>query len=275
MAMTDERLRLSVHIGGTFTGVVLDRGSSSRISTKVRRTHAAPEIGLLDGVSQLCQQAAVSMADVDLLLHGTTLATNAIIERRGARTALLTTKGIGDTVEIGTENRHDQYDIFLKEPVPLVARDLRFTVAERIDVNGNPLLPLDDNEVEARANELLDLDVQSVAISFIHASANGENEQRARDIISRRAPNISISISSEVCPEVREYERVSMTVANAYVCPVMANYLSRLEGVVNLSRLGRKNGSKEHSSESVGRISCDFGDFAPRNEPCRELFAKK
>ena len=226
--MTPERLRLSVDIGGTFTDVVLDRGSS-RLSTKVLTTHAAPEIGLLDGVSQVCEQAGVSLSDISLFLHGTTLATNAIIERRGARTALLTTKGFRDTIEIGTESRHDQYDIFLKKPVPLVARDLRFTVSERINVEGHPLLPLDVNEVEVRAEQLIERGVESVAISFIHSYANGDNERRARDIISQRAPRLSISISSEVCPEVREYERASTTVANAYVRPVMASYLGRLE----------------------------------------------
>ena len=168
--MTGERLRLSVDIGGTFTDVVLDRGSS-RTSTKVLTTHAAPEIGLLDGVSQLCEQSSVSMSDIKLFLHGTTLATNAIIERRGARTALLTTRGFRDTIEIGTESRHDQYDIFLKKPVPLVARDLRFTVAERLNVEGHPLLPLDVSEVEARAEQMLERGVESVAISFIHAYA--------------------------------------------------------------------------------------------------------
>jgi N-methylhydantoinase A len=226
--MTLERLRLSVDIGGTFTDVVLDRGSS-RLSTKVLTTHAAPEIGLLDGVSQVCEQAGVSLSDISLFLHGTTLATNAIIERRGARTALLTTRGFRDTIEIGTESRHDQYDIFLKKPVPLVTRELRFTVAERLNVEGHALLPLDVDEVETRAGQMLERGVESVAISFIHAYANGEHERRARDIISRHAPKLSISISSEVCPEVREYERASTTVANAYVRPVMASYLGRLE----------------------------------------------
>jgi N-methylhydantoinase A len=226
--MPDQRLRLSVDIGGTFTDVVLDRGIS-RLSIKVLTTHHAPEIGLLDGVTQLCQQAEISLSEISLFLHGTTLATNAIIERRGARTALLTTKGFRDTIEIGTESRHDQYDIFLKKPVPLVPREWRFTVSERLNVHGGVLLPLDEDEVAQRARELEEQGVESLAICYIHAYANGDHEQRTRELIARRLPKLSVSISSEVCPEVREYERASTTVANAYVRPVMASYLGRVE----------------------------------------------
>ena len=236
--MTEQRVRLSVDIGGTFTDVVLDRGTT-RFSTKVLTTHQAPEVGLLDGANQLCRQVGITWRDIDLFLHGTTLATNAIIERRGARTALLTTEGFRDTIEIGTESRHDQYDIFLKKPVPLVPRDLRFTVSERLNVRGDVLRPLDEAGLDASIEQLRQREVQSLAISFIHAYADGKHERRAREIISKALPGLSISISSEVCPEVREYERASTTCANAYVRPVMANYLGRLAG--QLKELGFTN----------------------------------
>jgi N-methylhydantoinase A len=226
--MPEQRLRLSVDIGGTFTDVVLDRGTS-RLSTKVLTTHQAPELGLMEGACMLIEQAGTTWANIDLFLHGTTLATNAIIERRGARTALLTTQGFRDTIEIGTESRHDQYDIFLKKPVPLVPRDLRFSVAERMNVHGDVLLELDENQVEERVEQMTAQGVESLAISYIHAYANGDHEQRTRDIVARLLPKLSISLSSEVCPEVREYERASTTCANAYVRPVMASYLGRLE----------------------------------------------
>jgi N-methylhydantoinase A len=221
--------RVSVDIGGTFTDVVLERNGHRR-STKVLTTHQAPEQGLLEGVLIVLKQEGIGLDDLDVFLHGTTLATNAIIERRGAKTALVTTAGFRDTIEIGTESRHDQYDIFLKKPKPLVPREWRFPVAGRIDAHGRILQDFSAADVEEAAAQIADMGIGSVAISFLHAYANPDHELRAREILRSRLPNLWISISSEVCPEVREYERASTTCANAYVRPIMASYLGRVEG---------------------------------------------
>jgi N-methylhydantoinase A len=219
---------ISVDIGGTFTDIVLQR-NRQRSSTKVLTTHQAPERGLLDGVSYLLEREHLSLRDIDVFLHGTTLATNAIIERRGARTALVTTEGFRDTIEIGSESRHDQYDIFLQKPVPLVGRAWRFTVAGRVDARGRILQPFDSEGVVRIAEKIAEGGIESVAICFLHAYANASHEVEARNILRSQLPQISISLSSEVCPEVREYERASTTCANAYVRPIMAGYLKRVK----------------------------------------------
>ena len=212
--MDTAQTSISVDIGGTFTDIVLQR-NRQRGSTKVLTTHQAPERGLLDGVSYLLEREHLSLSDIDVFLHGTTLATNAIIERRGAKTALVTTEGFRDTIEIGPESRHDQYDIFLQKPVPLVGRTWRFTVAGRVDARGRILRPFDSQGAVRIAEKLAEDGVESVAICFLHAYANASHELEAREIIRSRLPQISISLSSEVCPEVREYERASTTCANA------------------------------------------------------------
>lgn len=220
--------RASADIGGTFTDVVIEVGGI-RASTKVLTTPQAPERAVIDGVHGLLQKQGMDFNDLHLFLHGTTLATNAIIERRGARTALVTTTGFRDTIEIGSESRHDQYDIFINKPQPLVGRGLRFTLDERVAVDGFPLLPLDEAQVENLAGELKAAGVESVAISLIHAYANPSHELRVREILSARLPGVYFSLSCETCPEVREYERTSTTVANAYIRPIMASYLGRLD----------------------------------------------
>jgi N-methylhydantoinase A len=220
--------RASADIGGTFTDIVLEI-DGVRSSTKVLTTHHAPERAVIDGVLQLLDRQRLTFADLDIFLHGTTLATNAIIERRGAKTALITTEGFRDTIEIGSESRHDQYDIFIRKPQPLVGRERRFTVTERVAADGEVLLALDENEVQALAERLKAADVGSIAISFLHAYANPAHERRVRDILSPQLPGVYFSLSSEVCPEVREYERGSTTVANAYIRPIMASYLGRLK----------------------------------------------
>jgi N-methylhydantoinase A len=226
--MDTAQTSISVDIGGTFTDIVLQR-NRQRSSTKVLTTHQAPERGLLEGVLQLLEREHLSFSDLDVFLHGTTLATNAIIERRGAKTALVTTEGFRDTIEIGSESRHDQYDIFLQKAVPLVGRAWRLTVAGRVDARGKILQPFDSEGAVRIAEKLAEGGIESVAVCFLHAYANASHELEARDIIRSRLPQISISLSSEVCPEVREYERASTTCANAYVRPIMSGYLKRLE----------------------------------------------
>ncbi len=220
--------RLAVDIGGTFTDLALEH-AGRRTTIKVLTTQAAPEQGVLDGVRSVLAAARVTAAEIGIVIHGTTLATNAIIERKGARTALITTRGFRDVIAMGNESRYDQYDLNITLPEPLVPRHLRLGVPERLDNEGNVLLPLDEAAVRALLPALRDADVQSIAVGFLHAFVNPRHEQRVREIVAEVLPDIPVSLSSEVSPEMREWERFSTTVANAYVQPMMARYLRNLE----------------------------------------------
>lgn len=221
-------LRMSADVGGTFTDVVLEEGTT-RWTTKVLTTPAAPEEGVLNGIDKILEIAKRPLSQVKAFVHGTTLATNAIIERRGARTALIGTDGFRDILEIGTESRYDQYELALQKPEPLVSRPLRFTVRERIGARGQVLKPLDEAQLLEIAEELKAKDIRSVAIAFLHSFMNDAHERRAAQILKEAIPSIYISLSCEVCPEIREYERTSTTVANAYVQPLMDGYLARMQ----------------------------------------------
>ena len=227
MAIGSAVKRLAVDIGGTFTDVVVEF-DGRRVTSKVLTTRDAPEEGVLTGFRAVLDEAGLSAGDIGILIHGTTLATNAMIERKGALTALVTTEGFRDSLEIGQEDRYDQYDIFLEKKLPLIPRHLRLTVPERVDVEGGVLRPLDEDAVRALVPELERRGVESIAIGFLHSYANPAHEERTRDILAEALPGVAISLSSEVCPEVREYERLSTTAANAYVQPLMARYLTRL-----------------------------------------------
>ena len=223
------RIRLAADIGGTFTDVVLERGSQ-RHSIKVLTTPQSPEVAVLAGISQLLEESSIRAQDISLFIHGTTLATNALIERKGARTALLTTAGFRDILEMGYEKRFDVYDLDLEMPAVLVPRALRYTVPERVAADGAVLLNLDEEAVRDAARRMAAAGVQAVAIGFLQSWAHPQHELRAREILSDvLGPDVSICVSSEVCPEIREYERFSTTVANAYVRPQMASYLHRLQ----------------------------------------------
>ena len=227
--------RLAIDIGGTFTDIVLEQDGELNTS-KVLTTPAAPEDGVLNGIEQVLAKAGTASGDIGILLHGTTLATNAIIERKGANVALITTDGFRDVLEIGYESRFNQYDIFIDKPTPLVPRHRRFTVPERVDVDGRVLLDLDEDAVQALLPKLDRAGVESIAIGFLHGYANPAHEQRAREIIEAARPDLSITLSSEVCPEIREFERLTTATANAYVRPLMARYLNNLE--TRLSKIG-------------------------------------
>jgi N-methylhydantoinase A len=220
--------KLGVDIGGTFTDVVLEAGEE-RWTTKVLTTHGAPEEGVLAGIIAVLQKAGMTAGQVKVLIHGTTLATNALIERRGAKTAFVTTEGFRDTLEMGYESRYEQYDINIDLPKPLVPRKLRLTVDERVDARGTVLLPLNDDQLRRAADRIASEAVESIAIGFINSYLNPEHEYRARAILREHNPGVPISLSAEVSPEMREYERFSTTCANAYVKPLMAGYLRRLE----------------------------------------------
>jgi len=228
--------RLAVDIGGTFTDLALEQGGR-RWTAKVLTTPAAPEKGVLTGVAGILGDAGLAPADVGLVIHGTTLATNALIERKGARTALITTEGFRDVLALGNEARYDQYDLQIVLPEPLVPRRLRLPVPERLDNTGAVLLPLDEAAVRALVPLLKAERIEAIAVGFLHAFVNGAHERRVRDILAEALPDIPVSLSSEVSPEMREWERFSTTVANAYVQPLMSRYLRRLEAGLRESGL--------------------------------------
>jgi N-methylhydantoinase A len=221
--------RMGVDIGGTFTDVVLEVGTAS-YSTKVLTTYTAPEDAIIDGMHQVCTKAGVSPSEIGQIIHGTTLATNALIERRGAKTALITTEGFRDVIEMRTESRFEQYDLNLELPEPLLPRQHRFTVKERLDASGAILISLDRAEVEALVDTIAEAGFDSVAVGLIHSYLNPVHEQLIRDVLAEKLPHAMVSISAEVSPQMREYERFNTTVANAYIKPLMKSYLGRLKG---------------------------------------------
>jgi N-methylhydantoinase A/oxoprolinase/acetone carboxylase beta subunit/N-methylhydantoinase B/oxoprolinase/acetone carboxylase alpha subunit len=224
----NERTRLAVDIGGTFTDLALEH-PGGLVTAKVLTTPGAPEKGVMSGVRSILATAGVDPSDVRLVVHGTTLATNAIIERKGARTAFVTTEGFRDVLALRNESRYDQYDLNIVLPEPLVPRHLRLTVPERLDRRGRVLLPLDEEAVRGLAAHLARQEVESVAVGFLHGFVDPTHERRTAEILAERLPSVPISLSSEVSPEMREWERFSTTAANAYVQPLMARYLRQLE----------------------------------------------
>jgi N-methylhydantoinase A len=228
--MAADDLRVAVDIGGTFTDVVLDGvDGRGRATAKVLTTCDDPANGVLTGIRHVLDHTGVAPGALRLVLHGTTLATNALIERRGAVTALLTTEGHRDAVEMAFENRFEQYDIDIDRPAPLVPRPLRLPVPERMNAAGKVLRPLDMAALEALVPVLRERRVESVAVGLLHAYANPEHEQRVGTFLASALPDVSLTLSCEVCPEIREYERLSTACANAYVKPLMARYLASLE----------------------------------------------
>lgn len=224
---TSRDIRLGADIGGTFTDLVLDvRGKMH--STKVLTTYKAPEQAILDGIEIVTNEAGIKPSEIDIIIHGTTLATNALIERRGARTALITTEGFRDVIEMRTENRFAQYDLNIQLPPPLIPREDRFTVKGRINAQGREIQPLDENRLREIGRLIRDQDFGAVAIGFIHSYLNNSHEERAREIIGEEL-DLPVSISSEVSPQMREFERFNTVSANAYVRPQMESYLARLQ----------------------------------------------
>ena len=222
--------RLAVDIGGTFTDVVLELPTGERLTTKLLTTYDHPGRAVLEGITTVLDRADVAPSEIGLIIHGTTLATNALIERRGANTALLTTEGHRDALEMAHEDRFEQYDINIDRPIPLVPRHLRLPVRERMDRDGNILIELDESTIRRHLSVLQEYEIQSVAIGYLHAFVNPIHEIRTREILAKARPDLSISLACEVAPEIREFERLSTACANAYVRPLMASYLARLAG---------------------------------------------
>ena len=223
----NHRTRLAVDIGGTFTDLVLSLPGRT-LSRKLLTTHDHPDAAVIAGTRAILVQAGIAASQLDLVIHGTTLATNALIERKGARTALLTTRGFRDSLEMAYEHRFEQYDLYMERPAPLVARDLRLEVAERMAADGSVLLDLDEDGLLPVIETLRAEKIEALAISFLHAYVNPAHEERAHAVIAAALPDLAITLSHAVCREIREYERTSTTVANAYVLPLMARYLEHM-----------------------------------------------
>lgn len=232
--------RIGFDIGGTFTDFSLLNGETGELSVfKALTTPATPAIGALDGLRTFLERDAVAAEAVTHVAHGTTLVANALIERRGARIGLITTQGFRDILAIGSEQRYDIYDLFLKYPDPLVPRALRRGIRERVDRDGRILAAPDPAEVEAVVEDFRRAGVQAIAVCFLHAFRNPTNERAARDMIRQAWPDATVSLSSEVAPEIREYERTSTTVANAYVQPLLRDYLAQVrQGLAALGFTG-------------------------------------
>jgi N-methylhydantoinase A len=220
-------IRLGVDIGGTFTDVALEVGDR-RYTAKGLTTTRTPETGVLAILRATIAEAGIMPGDVQLIIHGTTLATNALIERKGAKTALLTTEGFRDVLEIRHENRFEQYDVNIDLPPPLVPRRLRLPIRERIDAQGNVLVPLDEASVTQALDSLAQQNIEAVAIGFLHSFTNPDHERRVGEVVARRLPQVAMSLSSDVSPEMREYERFSTACANAYLQPLIGSYLGKL-----------------------------------------------
>ena len=235
--------RLAVDVGGTFTDVALELGagvdtgagagaspaSGGVVTAKVPTTPHAPEVGVIAAVGEVVREAGIEPGEIALLIHGTTLATNALIERTGAKTALLVTEGFRDSVEMALENRFEQYDISIDRPAPLVPRHLRWPVTERVNYRGEILVPLEEDSVHALVPQFERHGIEAAAVGLLHSYANPVHERQVGKILATALPELRITLSSEVCPEIREYERQSTACANAYVQPRMSGYLARME----------------------------------------------
>lgn len=227
-------MKIGIDIGGTFTDLVLLGGDSLNeqdstiLFAKTLTTYPDPTVGIMVGVDEILAKSGVDKSLITTIVHGTTLVTNAIIERKGAKTALITTKGFEDVLEIGRELRYDIYDIFIDVPKPLVPRNWRVGVTERLDKTGVVVTALDTDELDTLMPGLMAQGVESVAVCLLHSFANPTHEQQIGTYLNERYPGLYVSLSSDIMPEIREYERSSATVMNAYVQPITDDYLKKL-----------------------------------------------
>jgi N-methylhydantoinase A len=223
------RLELGIDVGGTFTDIVVyDRATGRQASHKELTTHADPARGVTAGIDRLLTESALAAAEIGRVVHATTLFSNAVIERKGAPTGLITTTGFRDTLEIGRERKYELYDIKIVKPAPLVPRRWRLEVPERIAVDGRVRMVLDEGAVLEAAAKLTGEGVTSLAIVFLHSYANPRHERQAAELIARHFPTLTLSASIDVAPEIREYERASTTAINAYIKPLAERYLASL-----------------------------------------------
>ncbi|MCW5954001.1 MAG: hydantoinase/oxoprolinase family protein, partial [Propionibacteriaceae bacterium] len=223
-------VKIGIDVGGTFTDVVAILPGGDRYFRKISSTPADQSVGVVDGILRTLEDLGVAPADVDEIVHGTTVATNTLLERNGASTALITTEGFRDALYIGRQNRPHLYDLYAERMEPLITREYRLEIAERTLFTGEVLEPLDEEGLKLLVERIQQQRIESVAVAFLHSYANSRNEERARAVINEVAPGLPVSISSDIVPEFREFERMNTTVLNAYVQPGMRNYVSRLEG---------------------------------------------
>ncbi len=233
--MATNHPRLGVDIGGTFTDLALQT-EQGLFSEKLLTTEHAPEQAILQGITKITENAGIAVSEISMIIHGTTLATNALIQRSGAKTALITTDGFRDVIEMRTENRFEQYDINLTLPTPLIERQHRYTVCERLSATGEVLIALDPDQLKPLIGKLKARAYQSIAIGLIHSYVDGRHERLIRYELARQLPEVSVSLSSEVSPLMREYERFNTVCANAYIKPMIKSYMDRL--IQKLSDLG-------------------------------------
>jgi N-methylhydantoinase A len=255
------RYRAGVDIGGTFTDLLLlDEHSGEMIIGKILTTPGDPALAVIQGLQALLGERHLDPATVTATIHGTTLITNAIIERKGARTGLITTQGFRDALEIGREKRYDIYDIFLENPPPLVPRALRREVSERLNETGRVLVPLNRMEVFDVVQGLLRDGVEALAVVLLHSFRNPTHERIVREVVESEFPSLTLSLSSDVMPEIREFERTSTTVANVYVKPIARGYLNKLRADVQQLGFG---GDLYIMLSNGGITTCDTASEYP------------
>lgn len=222
--------RLSVDVGGTFTDIVMFDDVAKKIyTTKVHSTPQDSSIGIENGIHKICRQVGISPQEITYFIHGTTVATNALLERKGARTALVTTKGFRDILEIARQSRPDLYNFWAQRPLPPIPRHLVYELDERVYFDGQIAREIDPEEVKALAGVLRQEKVESVAVCFLHSYKNAKNELQAKKLLSMELPGVHICASAETLPEIREYERFCTTAVNAYLMPKVKDYIDHLD----------------------------------------------
>ena len=255
------RFLLGFDIGGTFTDFVLVESLSGKIwFHKCLTTPIDPADGALNGIKTILKKGEINLEEISLAIHGTTLATNALIEQRGAKTGLLTTKGFRDILQMGKEQRYDIYDLFLKYPEPLVPRRWRRGISERLDSKGEVIEPLNFKELKKEIKYLIGEGVESLAVSFLHSYVNPSNERLVASLIKSEFPHISLSMSNEVVAEIREYERTVTTCANAYIKPLMQKYIAAIQ---NALKIGGVSGKFFLMKSSGGTVSPNVAKELP------------
>ena len=221
-------MRLAIDIGGTFTDIVLE-DNYNLFTKKVLTSTAQPEVAVIEGVVELLQENKIKSSDIKMIIHGTTLATNSVIERKGAKTCFITTEGFRDVLDIGYESRFDQYDILIEKTMSLVPRKHRYVIEERTDINGTIIKPINSQKFQSLVDTIKKEEFESIGIGFLHSYANSKNENDLKEFLLKHLPDVEVSISSDVCPEIREYERFTTTVVNSYIKPLMSRYLKKLD----------------------------------------------
>ena len=260
--------RIGVDIGGTFTDIVLMDDSGAVLTKKISSSVENYAQAIVEGLGEVFEQNSLSGANVQEVLHGTTVASNAILEHKGAKTGLIGTKGFRDVLEIRNLRMPRLYDLHWEKPAPLVERYLRLVVDERVNTSGDIVHPLDPADAEAVVDRLLSEGVEVIAVSLINSFANPTHEQMIKEIIGRKAPDMPVCISFDVLPEIKEYERTSTTVINAYLLPIVSRYLANLQeqfadASIEAPILLMQSNGGLMTAEAAGRLPCNIVESGP------------